>query len=109
MKRTYIIAEIGINHNADMEIAKRLIDIAKSLGKAYGHDDIKLSYVGIRPGEKLHEAMISEPESFRTEWHENYYMISDQVINSECWTYSSDTSLMKSEETDSFLKETKVI
>ncbi len=32
MKRTYIIAEIGINHNADMEIAKRLIDIAKSSG-----------------------------------------------------------------------------
>lgn len=32
MKRTYIIAEIGINHNADIKIAKRLIDIAKSSG-----------------------------------------------------------------------------
>ena len=89
--------------------ALKVTDIAKSLGKAYGHKDIKLKYVGIRPGEKLHEAMISETESFRTEWYENYYMISDQVINSLCWTYSSDTSLMKSEETDSFLKETKVI
>ena len=89
--------------------ALKIVDIAKSLGRAYGHKDIKLSYVGIRPGEKLHEAMISETESFRTEWYENYYMISDQVINSLCWTYSSDTSLMKSEETDSFLKETKVI
>ena len=28
MKRTYIIAEIGINHNGDLDIAKRLIDIA---------------------------------------------------------------------------------
>lgn len=28
MKRTYIIAEIGINHNGDIEIAKRLIDVA---------------------------------------------------------------------------------
>ena len=28
MKKTYIIAEIGINHNGDLDIAKRLIDIA---------------------------------------------------------------------------------
>jgi N-acetylneuraminate synthase len=28
MKKTYIIAEIGINHNGDLNIAKRLIDIA---------------------------------------------------------------------------------
>lgn len=29
---TYLIAEIGINHNGDLEIAKRLIDIAKAAG-----------------------------------------------------------------------------
>jgi N-acetylneuraminate synthase len=28
MKKTYIIAEIGINHNGDIDIAKKLIDIA---------------------------------------------------------------------------------
>jgi len=28
----YFIAEIGINHNGDLEIAKRLIDVAKSCG-----------------------------------------------------------------------------
>jgi len=28
----YVIAEIGINHNGDIDIAKRLIDIAKSAG-----------------------------------------------------------------------------
>jgi N-acetylneuraminate synthase len=32
MKRTYIIAEIGINHNGDLNIAKRLIDIASVAG-----------------------------------------------------------------------------
>jgi len=32
MKRTYIIAEIGINHNGDLNIAKRLIDIAAVAG-----------------------------------------------------------------------------
>lgn len=30
--RTYIIAEIGINHNGDLNIAKRLIDIAAAAG-----------------------------------------------------------------------------
>jgi hypothetical protein len=34
-------------------------------------------------------------------------MITDEIINQESWTFSSDTSLMKSEETDSFLKESK--
>jgi len=32
MKQTYIIAEIGINHNGDLDIAKRLIDIASLSG-----------------------------------------------------------------------------
>jgi len=32
MKKTYIIAEIGINHNGSMEIAKRLIDVAAVAG-----------------------------------------------------------------------------
>ena len=32
MKKTYIIAEIGINHNGEMDIAKKLIDIAVVAG-----------------------------------------------------------------------------
>ena len=32
MKNIYIIAEIGINHNGDLKIAKQLIDIAKVAG-----------------------------------------------------------------------------
>tara|TARA_Y100001938_G_scaffold150550_1_gene242010 strand:+ start:3302 stop:4138 length:837 start_codon:yes stop_codon:yes gene_type:complete len=32
MKKTYIIAEIGINHQGDINIAKRLIDIAAASG-----------------------------------------------------------------------------
>ena len=32
MKKIYVIAEIGINHNGDLNIAKKLIDIAKECG-----------------------------------------------------------------------------
>jgi FlaA1/EpsC-like NDP-sugar epimerase len=90
--------------------ALKITDIAKSLGRSYGYKDIKLNYTGIRPGEKLHEAMISETESFRTdETDDGYFMITDKIVNDTCWTYSSDTSLMKSEETTNFLIKSKVI
>ena len=32
MSRTFIIAEIGINHNGDIALAKKLIDVAKRTG-----------------------------------------------------------------------------
>ncbi len=34
-KKCHVIAEIGINHNGDIEIAKRLIDMAKRTGCDY--------------------------------------------------------------------------
>ena len=89
--------------------ALKITDIAKSLGKSFGYKDIKLRYVGIRPGEKLHEAMVSETESFRTEDHKSYFMITDSIINKKTWEFSSDWSLMESNETDEFLKKSKII
>lgn len=35
MKRTIIIAEAGVNHNGSIEIAKKLVDIAKECGADY--------------------------------------------------------------------------
>ena len=32
MKKPYLIAEIGINHNGSLDIAKKLIDCAKDAG-----------------------------------------------------------------------------
>lgn len=31
-RHTFLIAEVGINHNGDIEIAKKLIDMAKNAG-----------------------------------------------------------------------------
>ena len=31
-KKTYLIAEIGVNHNGSVQIAKKLIKIAKKIG-----------------------------------------------------------------------------
>ena len=31
--KVYIIAEVGVNHNGDVNMAKELIDVAKSAGR----------------------------------------------------------------------------
>lgn len=89
--------------------ALKVVDIAKVLGKAYGHPNISLDYIGIRPGEKLHEAMISETESFRTINYKNYFMISDEIVNTDSWVFESSSNLMDSSQAESFLSKSKVI
>ena len=31
-QKTYVIAEIGANHNGDIDLARKMIDCAKNLG-----------------------------------------------------------------------------
>ncbi len=52
--------------------AARIIDVAEVL---VGDRDIEIQTIGIRPGEKEHEVMISEEESHRTEHRGRYYVI----------------------------------
>jgi FlaA1/EpsC-like NDP-sugar epimerase len=47
-------------------------DVAKIM---IGHKPIQIEYVGIRPGEKIHEILVSEEEIFRTYARDNYYVI----------------------------------
>ena len=69
---------------------------------------IKLKIVGIRPGEKLHEELISEEEWLRTEEHDNF-LIGTKTTNDELWSYNSRDSLMDDSETYQFLKDSGVI
>ncbi len=43
----------------------------------------KIEYVGIRPGEKLHEEMITESDSYNTIEFDNYYAILPSTANKE--------------------------
>jgi len=61
MKRTYIIGEIGINHQGDLSIAKRLIDIAA----AAGCDAVK--FQKRNPDICVPEAQKSKPRSWQGE------------------------------------------
>jgi UDP-glucose 4-epimerase len=53
-------------------LAAKIIDVAKAL---MGDKDLPINFTGIRPGEKIHEIMVSEEECFRTVERGEYYVI----------------------------------
>jgi FlaA1/EpsC-like NDP-sugar epimerase len=56
--------------------AARVVDVAESL---INGRDIKVVYTGIRPGEKIHEIMVSEEECYRTIERGEYYVIAPML------------------------------
>ena len=86
-----------------------IVDLARTLAKAYSRDDMSINYVGIRPGEKIHEEMISVEESLRVKEFENYFMITDSMLNDETWSYSSENAQMPSSDVEGFLQGKGVI
>jgi FlaA1/EpsC-like NDP-sugar epimerase len=52
--------------------AAKIVDVAKAL---MGEKDLPIEFTGIRPGEKVHEIMVSEEECFRTVNGGDYYVI----------------------------------
>jgi len=54
----------------------KVVDIAKIMAKAItGKDDYPIKEVGIRPGEKIHEVLVSEEEMKRAIETETYYIV----------------------------------
>jgi UDP-glucose 4-epimerase len=52
--------------------AANIVDLAKAI---MGDKDIPITYTGIRPGEKVHEIMVSEEECYRTIEQGDYFVI----------------------------------
>lgn len=52
--------------------AAKIVDVARAI---MGDADLPLNFTGIRPGEKIHEIMVSEEECFRTVERGDYYVI----------------------------------
>jgi FlaA1/EpsC-like NDP-sugar epimerase len=52
--------------------AARVVDVAEVL---IGNRKIPITFTGIRPGEKIHEIMVSEDECYRTAERGEYYVI----------------------------------
>jgi UDP-N-acetylglucosamine 4,6-dehydratase len=101
----FVLNSIKIMQGGEIFIPKipsfRVIDAAKVVAP-----EAKIKIIGIRPGEKLHEIMITEDDSFHTREFENSYVIlspdlvkSDSYKNSgkpvaENFRYSSDINAL---------------
>jgi len=92
-----------------------ILNIAKAL--TYKHD-IEIKITGIRPGEKLHEIMVSEEESYHTVRRGNYFSILPmlpELISSEITDralvneFSSLNNILSFEETQKLLIKHKLI
>jgi len=87
--------------------ALKVLDIANAIIKHYNRGSTW--EIGIRPGEKLHEEMISAEEWMRTEDCDENFMIGDEIIRTEQKSYNSRDSLMDHDESYQFLKDTGVL
>lgn len=90
-------------------------DIAKTL---IGKSPIETIITGIRPGEKVHEILVSEEEAFRTVTRGNYYVIlpmlpelrtSEKIDNPLGKEFSSADSLMSNTELEQLLTRHKLL
>ena len=89
--------------------AARIVDVANAL---INGRDIKMIVTGIRPGEKVHEIMVSDEEAWRTFERGDFYAIKPmlpELVKDEAGglaltkEYSSSDSLMNLEETRELL------
>ncbi|MFZ3101143.1 MAG: polysaccharide biosynthesis protein [Desulfitobacteriaceae bacterium] len=90
--------------------AARIVDVAKALIE---DRSLLIEYTGIRPGEKVHEVLVSEEEAWRAYDRGDYYAIKpmlpelfiaepgQQALSKE---YSSGDFLMTLEETEALLR-----
>lgn len=77
-----------------------------ALANIFGKDGIEIKEIGIRPGEKLHESMVSEAESFHTLFDQDHFYIhpsTSGIKNDHApFSYTSDTAPLLG--TDELLK-----
>ena len=93
----------------------RIMDVAKVL---IGDRPIQIEYTGVRPGEKLHEVLVSEEEAQRTVEKYGYYIIASilpelqdrlmagKVLGRE---YSSEFDVMSFEQVKALLTRKKLL
>jgi FlaA1/EpsC-like NDP-sugar epimerase len=90
----------------------RVVDVARAL---IGDRPIETKIIGIRPGEKIHEIMVSEEEAFRTVARDRWLAIRPMLpelltpssAEGNCLTgeYSSSTEVMSFEQTRQLLEQ----
>ena len=82
----------------------KIMDLANIYAKLY-HKQIVVS--GIRPGEKMHEALVSPPESIRTHDIGSHYIIKSSYTSDtqdKAFEYTSSQDVLTEEALERFLQ-----
>lgn len=83
----------------------RIKDLAEIFSEMYQKP---ISYIGLRPGEKMHEALLNDSESVRTEKTDTHYIIGPAFQsgqrNCEMYEYTSADDVMSKQELYDYLK-----
>lgn len=91
-----VIAALTSGRRGEIYVPKmgsaRMLDVAQAI---IGDRDIPVRYVGMRPGEKVHEVIVSEEECTRTAVRGDYYVIAPMLP--ECATEEPVTSALTRE------------
>lgn len=84
--------------------AMKIIDLAEIFSERYSRP---IKIVGIRPGEKLHEDLISRPESVRVRGEDGYYKMipahCEVPLDAKNFDYSSNHDLLPKQELADYL------
>lgn len=88
--------------------AMRIGDIARIFSEQSGKP---IKIIGLRPGEKMHEDLINESESFRTKLIDGHYVIDPAYKpgNSSNFTYSSSDDVLSYEQLKTHLAKLNII
>lgn len=75
--------------------ACRIVDLAQVLIEEYGNDNTKISHIGIRPGEKIHEVLITRHEKNQVIQKGEWFVILPMVHIPKTYSYYKDVQLTK--------------
>jgi UDP-N-acetylglucosamine 4,6-dehydratase len=87
----------------------KIIDLAEIFSEEYSKP---IRIVGIRPGEKLHEDLISYSESMRVRDKNSFYIMQSSLenvgLNKKMFNYNSNQNLVSKKELKTYLRSIKV-
>lgn len=89
--------------------AMKIIDLAKIYADKY---EKLIKFTGIRPGEKMHESLISDSEAIRTVSTDNHYIIKpsyNKPVGSDVFDYSSNQDLMNKDDLYKYLNDLNLL